>query len=119
FLHLDLKHRSRSRIVLDSERPRPFCRHYSTADVCKQKRMVLSLPAPCKACLLPSRWTTMENYEDIVALARICLKQSRQNPNSEIGCELVRLAKEYQRKAADMDEGKIPDIGENEFPAIS
>jgi hypothetical protein len=48
----------------------------------------------------------------MVELAKICVRQARVSPNREVARELRRLAKEYQKKAADLDGGKLPDIGE-------
>jgi hypothetical protein len=52
----------------------------------------------------------MPTYKDMVELAKICVRQARAAPNREVARELRRLAKEYQKKAADLDGGKLPDI---------
>jgi len=56
----------------------------------------------------------MQAYEDLVEIARICLKQARAAENSVVSGEFKRLAKGYQMRAATMVNGKIPDIGEND-----
>jgi hypothetical protein len=47
-----------------------------------------------------------------VELARVCLKQARVSEKPVVVAEFTRLAKGYQMRAASMDNGKIPDIGE-------
>ncbi|HYS44221.1 MAG TPA: hypothetical protein VEM32_09615 [Geobacteraceae bacterium] len=39
--------------------------------------------------------------KDLVELARICVKQSRASPRPEVAAELMRMAKEYQCRAAE------------------
>jgi hypothetical protein len=56
----------------------------------------------------------MQTYADLVELARICLKQAREANNPIVSAELKHLAKGYQLRAASMDNGKLPDIGEEE-----
>jgi hypothetical protein len=56
----------------------------------------------------------MPTYEDLVELARICLNQARQAKSPFASAELTYLAKGYQLRAAAMDKGKLPDIGEEE-----
>ena len=55
---------------------------------------------------------TMQTYDDLVELARICLKQSREAKNPFVSEELRHVAKGYQLRAAAMNSGKLPDIGE-------
>ncbi len=54
----------------------------------------------------------MQTYDDLVELARICLKQSRESKNPFVSAELRHVAKGYQLRAAAMNNGKLPDIGE-------
>ena len=54
----------------------------------------------------------MPTYTDLVELAKICARQAHASPNPEVARELRRLAKEYQKKAADLDGGTLPDIGQ-------
>jgi hypothetical protein len=56
----------------------------------------------------------MQSYDELVELARICLKQAREAKNPSVSAELRQLAKGYQIRAASMDNGKLPDIGEEE-----
>jgi hypothetical protein len=56
----------------------------------------------------------MQAYEDLVEIARICLKEARAAENPAVSGEFKRLAKGYQMRAATMVAGKIPDIGEND-----
>jgi hypothetical protein len=54
----------------------------------------------------------MQIYDDLVELARICLKQARVAKNPSVSAELRHLAKGYQVRAALMDKGRLPDIGD-------
>ncbi len=54
----------------------------------------------------------MLTYDDFVELARICLRNARKTKSSEVREELSRVAKGYQVRAAQLDGGKFPDIGE-------
>jgi hypothetical protein len=50
------------------------------------------------------RWwgDTTPTYEDLVALARICLRQALMARNLETSAALFRLAHEYRRRAAEI-----------------
>jgi hypothetical protein len=50
-------------------------------------------------------------YDDLVQLARQCAKQARSTENRLVTQELWRMARGYQRRAADLREGELPDIG--------
>ena len=54
----------------------------------------------------------MQAYDDLVELARICLKHAREAKNASVSAELRYMAKGYQVRAASMDKGRFPDIGE-------
>jgi hypothetical protein len=54
----------------------------------------------------------MQSYDELVELARICLKQAREAKNPSVSAELRHLAKGYQIRAASMNNGRLPDIGE-------
>lgn len=54
----------------------------------------------------------MDTYGDLVKLARICLEQAREAENASVSAELRHMAKGYQVRAATMDHGRLPDIGE-------
>jgi hypothetical protein len=49
---------------------------------------------------------TMPTYKDLVELARICLSQARTAHNSEASAALLRLAREYSSRAAELDSTK-------------
>ena len=53
----------------------------------------------------------MQTSIDLIELAKICARQARASSNPQVAQELLRLAKEYQRRAADLEGGKLPDIG--------
>ena len=54
----------------------------------------------------------MQAYEDLVELARICLKQARKAKSGFVSAELRHVANGYQVRAATMNNGRLPDIGE-------
>ena len=51
-------------------------------------------------------------YDDLADLARACAKQAHFTSDPEVAQELWRMAREYQRRAADLNDGKPPDIGD-------
>jgi hypothetical protein len=53
----------------------------------------------------------MHTYASLVELAKICAHQAHITQVREVASELWRMALEYQRKAAALDSGKLPDIG--------
>jgi hypothetical protein len=53
----------------------------------------------------------MQTYEHLVELAHICAKNAHNASMPDVARELWKMAKEYQRKAAALDSGKLPDIG--------
>jgi hypothetical protein len=53
----------------------------------------------------------MQVYEDLVELARICLRQAREK-SGFVSAELRHVAKGYQVRAATMNNGRVPDIAE-------
>ena len=57
-------------------------------------------------------------YEDLVNLARLCLRQSRQVSSAELASELEELARIYQLRAAKLRSGILPDIGDAEAPPV-
>jgi hypothetical protein len=62
------------------------------------------------------RWqleVTMRKYEDAVAVARICMRQSTRTDNPVVADELRLIAKGYQMRAAAMSGGVVPYIGED------
>jgi len=54
----------------------------------------------------------MQTYNDLVELARICLKQAREAKSAFVSDELTHVAKGYQVRAATMNQGRFPDIGD-------
>jgi hypothetical protein len=45
---------------------------------------------------------TMESYDDLIELARICREQAREAKAKNVAAELRRMAKEYQKRAASL-----------------
>jgi hypothetical protein len=56
------------------------------------------------------RTVPMQTYEDLVELAKVCLRQARRTKSRNVAAELRRMAKDYQKRAAELDSGKLPDI---------
>jgi hypothetical protein len=52
-------------------------------------------------------------YEDFVELARVCVKMSGIATNPRVASELMQSAREFQRRAAALNAGSLPDIGED------
>jgi hypothetical protein len=52
-----------------------------------------------------------DTYDDLADLARACAKQAHFTTDPEVAQELWRIAREYQRRAADLHNGSPPDIG--------
>jgi hypothetical protein len=52
-------------------------------------------------------------YEDLVELAKVCIRQARACTLPEAATKLRRMAKEYQERAATLDGGKLPDLAED------
>ena len=54
----------------------------------------------------------MRTFEDLEELALICAHQAHATANDRVAAELWRPAKEYQAQAAEVDKGKLINIGE-------
>jgi hypothetical protein len=51
------------------------------------------------------------SYDDLIELARLCLKQAAATSNAAAAAELRRMASEYQARAAALDEApRMPNI---------
>jgi hypothetical protein len=59
----------------------------------------------------------MPSYNDLMELARICLRQARQTASPAVADELQQMARDYQRRAAALNGGTPPDIVEDELPS--
>jgi hypothetical protein len=59
-------------------------------------------PAPL---LIPARFVS---YDDLVELARLCLRQAAATSNPAAAAELRRMASEYEQRAAALDEARAP-----------
>jgi hypothetical protein len=55
---------------------------------------------------------TMRTYEELVELATICARQSHVTTSERVAVEFWRMAQEYQKEAAGLSGGELPDIGE-------
>jgi hypothetical protein len=54
----------------------------------------------------------LPTYDDLAELARICARYARKATGSKVvAAELWRMATEYQARAAQVDSGKMLDIG--------
>jgi len=54
----------------------------------------------------------MRTYEELVDLAMSCVKQAHITTSKDVAYELWRMAIGYQQQAAQLNGGKLPDIGE-------
>ena len=52
----------------------------------------------------------MSTYDDLVELAEICLRQAQATESRAVAVVLHRMAKEYQKRAAELTTGKLPDV---------
>jgi hypothetical protein len=53
----------------------------------------------------------LESYSDLAGLAQLCAKQAHIATSREVAREFWRSALGYQKRAAALDGGKLPDIG--------
>ena len=44
----------------------------------------------------------MESYDDLIELSRICRQQAREAKAKNVASELMRMAKEYEKRAASL-----------------
>lgn len=54
----------------------------------------------------------MQTHAEMVELAKLCAYNARAATEPRIAEELWKMAVEYQEKAAKLDSGEKPDIGE-------
>ena len=52
-------------------------------------------------------------YEELVELAKFCLLEAKASATKDLANELRLMAKKYQKQAADIDGGKMPNIDED------
>jgi hypothetical protein len=52
---------------------------------------------------------TPVSYDDLIELARLCLRQAAATSNPAAATELRRMASEYQARATALDEARMPD----------
>jgi hypothetical protein len=51
------------------------------------------------------------DYDDCVAMARLCAKNARTAQTKEVARQLWKMAREHQAKAAELNNGELPHIG--------
>jgi len=61
---------------------------------------------------MPDDQSNKAKYDELVEFARMCVHQAGITMARDVASELRRMAKEYQKRAADLDGGKMPDIGD-------
>jgi hypothetical protein len=54
----------------------------------------------------------MRTYKELLDLAITCAKQAHFTTSKDVADELWRMAVGYQQQAAQLDGGKLPDIGQ-------
>lgn len=52
-------------------------------------------------------------YADLLEFAKTCIEQARATKSRDVALELRRMVKKYQKRAAKMNGGQLPDIGED------
>jgi hypothetical protein len=52
----------------------------------------------------------VQSYDDLLELARLCWRQAKATRTAAVAEELVRMAKEYQRRAGELAGGKLPKL---------
>jgi hypothetical protein len=60
----------------------------------------------------------MPIHKELIELARMCWRQVRFAQTQPVDRELRRMAIEYQHKAAELDGGRLPDIGQDAEPQV-
>ena len=63
-------------------------------------------------CLIVSENEDFMTYDELIELARMCLRQSALAQTEDVARELRRMARECQDKAAKLGNGQLPDIRE-------
>jgi hypothetical protein len=54
----------------------------------------------------------MDSSTEFAELAKVCANHARLTTSKEVARELWRMAKDYQERAAKLDSGDLPAIGE-------
>lgn len=54
-------------------------------------------------------------YDELIELARMCWRQARVAQTNGVAPALLRMAHEYQQRAAKLDSGKLPEIAAPEM----
>ena len=55
----------------------------------------------------------MREHEDLAELAKICMAQARATQSPEVAEALRRMARDYRQRAARLDSGTPPEMGED------
>ena len=58
----------------------------------------------------------MQTFDDLAELAKLCASQARLTTSPDVAHALWKMATDYQQRAAKLDSGVLPDIGER--PAL-
>ena len=59
---------------------------------------------------LPVRLGNPNSLRSGRAVAKICMRQARDTKSRQVAAELRRMAKDYQKRAAELNSGKLPDL---------
>jgi hypothetical protein len=51
-------------------------------------------------------------FQELLELAKICAHQARVTTDPAVASELRRMAQEYRKRAAEHNNGELPDVGE-------
>jgi hypothetical protein len=61
---------------------------------------------------MPDDPSNKTQYDELVEFARMCADQARITMAKDVAGALRRMAEEYQQRAAELNGGKLPDIGD-------
>jgi hypothetical protein len=54
----------------------------------------------------------MQTFDDLAGLTKMCAAQARLTTSPDVAYALWKMARDYQQRAAELDSGQLPDIGE-------
>ena len=54
----------------------------------------------------------MQTFDDFAELAKLCAAQARLTTSQDVAHALWKMATDYQQRAAKIDSGRLPEIGD-------
>lgn len=61
----------------------------------------------------------MPTYDELTELARLCWRQAHLTQSEEVARHFFKMAAEFQKAAAKLDSGKLPDLDPGPAPKPS